>query len=720
MLGENIWLGNVGSIFAMDQATYEAHCRDVMKAIYFSDPSEARKLKLDLTEFEDPDWQYDWMIRQYTLMGDYVESHCKGQAEIEMVNYAGDMRDLRKHLYKQFGSGSGGNIHEEELDFDRGMPEKGKAAFPPGCNMGEKLRQLESKRLYFMRMAGSTEKRRTYTYCQETKLVRIVLEHVNKAEYGDCVKRVLEIVKVRKMVAKAMSGDSSDDDGGVPDNHERSFSDDWLPSWKLLKSSLLDEWIMRSSQEGNAKEKVKNVLPIALNGVGSITCWGCGGPHKKGDPECKAGKFDAHHSAPAVYKARMEKKRKVDKANGDKAQGNRVPNKKGKRDGKEKKHCKAFNFGKGNCRYGDKCKFLHEKRSSGLKDGEFSPKQEKIVSAMVASAVKKTAILIAKKNKKEKQKKNKAVQFEKDSDTDSVDYASMLASVCLAPIRNTIPRELVSTIGSIVMKANLHNVDKNCGIDSDAGISISTIKSDFPLWIDDTEAARDSIAAPTGISGGTSRIGGRGPMVIRTRTGEYLIDPDAVYLESNNEQPNFRVMSTQRLKLHGVRLVGCFDDTEVDVLQDRVSKRTINLSEDGPKGNKILVVETIACQPFHNLSQMREIVKEIRKRNRSAMLVIEDDKKVQSGKPDPDEEVDIGIMAFNIAKCNDEERSRLYSRRFGYCNPELLLRMNKDDDYGNLPKFGKINEDNHVMDLTKFKKKAHTRNDPDISMGRPP
>jgi hypothetical protein len=66
----------------------------------------------------------------------------------------------------------------------------------------------------------------TNTYCQETKLVRIVLEHVNKAEYGDCIKRILEVVKVRKMVATAVAGGSSDDDnGGIPDNHEQSFND---------------------------------------------------------------------------------------------------------------------------------------------------------------------------------------------------------------------------------------------------------------------------------------------------------------------------------------------------------------------------------------------------------------------------------------------------------------------------------------------------------------
>ncbi len=107
-----------------------------------------------------------------------------------------------------------------------------------------------------MRMAGSAEQRRTYIYCQETKLVRIVLEHVNKEEYGECIKRILDTVKVRKMVMSAVNGEGVDNEG-IPDNHERSFSNDWLPSWKLLKSSLLDEWNMRVIGGDNVENPVK-------------------------------------------------------------------------------------------------------------------------------------------------------------------------------------------------------------------------------------------------------------------------------------------------------------------------------------------------------------------------------------------------------------------------------------------------------------------------------
>ena len=77
-------------------------------------------------------------------------------------------------------------------------------------------------------------------------------------------------------------------------------------------------------------------------------------------------------------------------------------------------------------------------------------------------------------------------------------------------------------------------------------------------------------------------------------------------------------------------------------------------------------------------------------------------------------------MAFNLAKISDEERSRLFCRRFGYCNPLLLQKMSKDENFGELPKLIDINEDNVIMNAAKFKKKPHLRNDPDLSMGRPP
>jgi hypothetical protein len=138
------------------------------------------------------------------------------------------------------------------------------------------------------------------------------------------------------------------------------------------------------------------------------------------------------------------------------------------------------------------------------------------------------------------------------------------------------------------------------------------------------------------------------------------------------------------------------------------------------------------CPKFDDIRQVKRVVNEIKKRNRSAMvlylhcgddscgdMMIDNDidevinEIGQGGEPD-------AVMAFNLAKISDEERSRLFCRRFGYCNPLLLKKMSEDKNFGELPKLIDVNEDDAIMDAAKFKKKPHHRNDPDISMGRPP
>jgi hypothetical protein len=431
------------------------------------------------------------------------------------------------------------------------------------------------------------------------------------------------------------------------------------------------------------------MLPVAIAGMKEISCFGCGiAGHKKGDPICKAGKYDAHANAPQDYKDRMAKKRKAAGNGGGKSPSK--PEKKG--GGRDKKHCHAFNFEKGNCRYGAKCHFLHGK--NGEKGNEkstklpgFTVEQNKLVTTLLSSAMKRTAAAIARKSKKAK--KNEAKKEGKSADEgDDEDFSAMLASCFLAPVKNRIRRDFKPG-KSVLMATNLHSVHKNCGIDSDDGISISTLRDDF-AWIDESSEAKASIQSPSGINGDQSTIGGRGPMIVRARTGEYLIDPDAVFLMNGEDQPNFRVISTQRLKSHGVRLVGCFKGSEKDVLQDRLTKGIIELAEEGPEGKKILVLDTMKCPAFKNLSEIKHLVDEVRKRNRSAMVKkIENDhvnaniaNEIQQcqamGNPNT-------IMAFKLAKVSDEERSRLFCRRMGYCNPKLLKRMSDDKDFGELP-----------------------------------
>jgi hypothetical protein len=173
----------------------------------------------------------------------------------------------------------------------------------------------------------------------------------------------------------------------------------------------------------------------------------------------------------------------------------------------------------------------------------------------------------------------------------------------IIPISGGIPQELAyaeSAVRTLGQMSRAQMIGAPHLPHSDARVSISTMRGDF-AWLDESKEARESINSPSGINGGSSTIGGRGPMVVRAKSGEYLIDPDGVYLEGGPEQPNSRVMSSQRLKVHGVRVVGCFKGTETDVLQDRTSKEIVELAEEGPKDKKILVLNTMPIPVFQNM-----------------------------------------------------------------------------------------------------------------------
>jgi hypothetical protein len=192
-------------------------------------------------------------------------------------------------------------------------------------------------------------------------------------------------------------------------------------------------------------------------------------------------------------------------------------------------------------------------------------------------------------------------------------------------------------------------------------------------------------------------------------------------------QPNFRVLSAQKLKRNDVRLIQCYKDSDDDVLQDRKSKHTIKLTEEGPKDKKILVMETIPCDLRSKRTIVKDICEDILRKNRTPMvLTLDDDAKLKNIPVHSknlmlsfEKEEKVAMMIFNEAKCSDEKRSRLYVRRLGYCNSMLLPRMIKDKDFGNLPKLISLNEDNPVNDAAKFKKKAHERVPTSISMGKP-
>ena len=339
---------------------------------------------------------------------------------------------------------------------------------------------------------------------------------------------------------------------------------------------------------------------------------------------------------------------------------------------------------------------------------------------MVATSLKKIF-----KGASEKQgKKRKADEYE--SGEDGEDLKALIASLMLLPVMNTIPRTLANpTIPA--MSSQLHDVKNSIGVDSDGAVSCSMDRDDFPLWLDTSADARGSIPAPSGIGGCSLTVGGIGPLLCRAKSGEYFVDPDGVFLVGNG--PKFRILAAQRFKAFGVRLVGCYEDTEKDVWQDRKSHHTVELAEEGPPMKKILVLKTQPVPRIPVTKQVKDMVSEVRKGNRSGMITPDDFEK--QNEPGPVGPVAMGMalmttlfailmatatgafstttMIFNEAKVTVEERTRLYSRRFGFADPAYLARMHGMAEYGKFPKLVNLNEDNPGQDAAKFRQRSYKR-----------
>ena len=352
------------------------------------------------------------------------------------------------------------------------------------------------------------------------------------------------------------------------DEHDRTFSDAWLPTLGQLKHCLINAYVKKS--KAKTKDfKSGGVAPTMIGSLGGdgkdLICYGCGeAGHRRGSSDCAKGPDAIWNGAPTRWKQRAAAYGKGDSGKGNGGSG-----------GGAKKPCFAFDFGKGNCRYGERCRFYHSTSGGKRKGpplehgGKFNKSQKNAISSMVAASIKGELKSVVKAVKK-KRKKNKKSRVDSDdsSDDDDGDLSTLIASVmkpsmfCPSSIRREqVGEDLTLKLPSL-SSTQLHDVKSNAGWDTDAGVSISTEPGDF-LWIDRSPEAIASVPAPQGINeGGARTIGGIGPMLRRVKGG-LVIAPDGVFL--NPKGPSFCVFGAQEMKHRGVRTVQCFEDTERDV-----------------------------------------------------------------------------------------------------------------------------------------------------------
>ena len=106
------------------------------------------------------------------------------------------------------------------------------------------------------------------------------------------------------------------------------------------------------------------------------------------------------------------------------------------------------------------------------------------------------------------------------------------------------------------------------GIDTCSALSVSSRKEDV-LWVDNSLEAKRSVIL-RGVVGDSTRIGGRGPMVVAGKDMEgkevLIFDPSAVYLDEKYVEADFRIFGQQRLKAFGFNLLQQDESRGGDVL----------------------------------------------------------------------------------------------------------------------------------------------------------
>jgi hypothetical protein len=123
-----------------------------------------------------------------------------------------------------------------------------------------------------------------------------------------------------------------------------------------------------------------------------------------------------------------------------------------------------------------------------------------------------------------------------------------------------VPTPGKTTLVVRVSLANsLHDLDL-VGIDTCSAVSVSTEKEDF-IFVNESREAKDSVTL-RGVGGSSSVIGGRGPMVVKTKDKDanevLMFDPSAVYLnpdELDDSQARFRIFGQAKLKKAGLKIV---------------------------------------------------------------------------------------------------------------------------------------------------------------------
>jgi hypothetical protein len=711
VIGNGLWLDQMPSLEGegmLSDADFTAHCHEVIEAISITNASKVKGLTDEYAPFWQRDYQLKWRKNEWSRMFDVVCIKCRGQALLAMEELGTENAHMtRKHLKKQFG-GSSEDVKFREKVFEAGMPVKGcEQPFPKGIDIEAKLRELHAEWIKLKEICPE-EDRASYEYGKESTLVKIIMKHLQHTEYARSVKDLLLEIKLQRQLVRAVrnnevdNGNQSDDD--IEDWEYRNYKDGWVPSYKRLHAKLTSQYkemkfnkkVPKGDKDGNessskrlpamltkttaAKLIATMLAPAfgqrnkALGKTGDkMTCWGCGKVgHRMGSSLCTAKPGEIAEGAPK----RAKRKKEHD-------------------EGKVKKPTKLCKFFSetGKCRFGAACRFEH---AGDGKSDDSGPKGSK------------------------KAKKGKEVTFLKTGveESDEVADTKEIEKIVRGFLMIRLNEGDGKTESITLMRSSLIEMN-SFAYDTGSGEGISVRREDF-VYLDESDRQKKSVII-SGPSVGKPQCIGRGPLVylfLYEKKLMGLLHPNGILAGIPDETPEFRIASAMQMKARGIRFIGgAFDEDDViECMWSKVKCPTMN------QGGVVVMKTDGVAKDIKDTTVFRQLVERVKAGLASPLFdatpFLKEPTRHDIGSMTNNGKV--RVMLMNEAKLNEDERSRLYCRRFGYCDPKIFEVMSKCQTFGKFPKLKPLNEDNIVSDLTKFKRKAFKRNDKAITMNSPP
>lgn len=626
-VGESLWMGTAVNI---DNQTVNTIAQDIYWEIVRKDGHKEADNFWTWPHFWSVDYQQQWRRNVFQDLADYLESHTRGRAFQFMAKLEpSSHKNMRADMMKKFAKATANVVRKMEQELDAGLPvSKGGDPFPMGVDIEAKIEALEERQLTLWLLCP-TSMRATYVYGQDKKLVRVTLIHAS-AEYRPDLNRMLDIHKLRLETAGSAIPEDADIEG---------YDDAWLPDWKKVRETLLSTWetLKLKSVVTDTKTLPSMFTPASKRGTdrnaGVMQCHGCGEyGHRRGDPACKAGPLDLHACAPPWLQE-------------FKAKGVLKPAGSGTPSGstRGRKVCTFFKK-TGSCRFGQNCRFAHEKGGNSVNVNTVTERAIESVMNTVHSRIAQSrknrkgkgrgrkpdrsdsdgsdsnggsedelmnVLLNATKPKKRSRKKTKRKKSIGMMVSGKKDNGPALGENPTPPLGVSGSRASAGADSHICM-SELHSKSV-VGWDTDASMFVTTNKQHMipQLLNTDRDVCRQ---LSFNSSAGDTHVAGIGPAAratISTEDGKayWIIEPKGAWLRKVDSGNDLTCYSAQKMKKLGLPMQQCYKGTDRDVVRCRRSGRVVYLTEE----NGILVLPVLRrmATDLGRIEGIEELVEDI-------------------------------------------------------------------------------------------------------------